>query len=46
MELTFGRKSKVLINLESNPDIKVSKTFREYYELLEKKNEISAGHTY
>ena len=33
-ELTFGRKPKVLLNIESNPDIKVSKTFREYYELL------------
>ena len=30
-ELTFGRKPKVLMNLESNPDIKVSKTFKEYY---------------
>ena len=33
-ELTFGRKPKSLINLESNPDIKVSRTFKEYYELL------------
>ena len=36
-ELTFGRKPKVLLNIESNPDIKVSKTFREYYELLNKR---------
>ena len=36
-ELTFGRKPKVLINLESNPDIKVSETFKEYYELLNKR---------
>ena len=36
-ELTFGRKPKVLLNLESNPDIKVSKTFKEYYELLNKR---------
>ena len=35
-ELTFGRKPKVLLNIESNPDIKVSKTFKEYYELLKK----------
>ena len=35
--LTFGRKPKALINLESNPDIKVSKTFKEYYELLNKR---------
>ena len=33
-ELTFGSKPKALINLESNTDIKVSRTFREYYELL------------
>ena len=36
-ELTFGRKPKVLLNLESSPDIKVSKTFKEYYELLNKR---------
>ena len=36
-ELTFGRKPKTLINLESNPDIKMSKTFQEYYELLNKR---------
>ena len=36
-ELTFGRNPKVLLNLESNPDIKVSKTFKEYYELLNKR---------
>ena len=33
-ELTFGGKPKALINLEPNPDIKVSKMFKEYYELL------------
>ena len=36
-ELTFGRKPKALINLKSNPDIKVSKTFKEYDELLNKR---------
>ena len=36
-ELAFGRKPKALINLESNPDIKVSRTFKEYYELLNKR---------
>ena len=36
-ELAFGRKPKVLLNIESNPDIKVSKTFKEYYELLNKR---------
>ena len=33
-ELTFSRKPKLLLNVESNPDIKVSRNFREYYELL------------
>ena len=36
-ELTFGRKPKLLLNVESNPDIEVSRSFREYYELLNKR---------
>ena len=36
-ELTFGGKTKLLIDVESNPDIKVSRSFREYYELLNKR---------
>ena len=36
-ELTFGRKPKMLIDLESNPDIKVSRSFKEYCELLNKR---------
>ena len=36
-KLTYGRKPRPLLNLDSNPDIKVSGTFREYYELLNKK---------
>ena len=36
-KLTFSRKPKPLINLDLNPDIKVSETFREYYELLNKR---------
>ena len=36
-ELTFGRKPKLLLNTESNPDIKVSRNFKEYYELLNKR---------
>ena len=35
-ELTFGRKPKLLLNVESNLDIKVSRNFKEYYELLNK----------
>ena len=36
-ELTSGRKPKLLLNIESNPDIKVSRNFKEYYELLNKR---------
>ena len=36
-ELTFGKKTKLLLNIESNPDIKVSRNVREYYELLNKR---------
>ena len=36
-ELTFGRKPNTLIHLESKPDIKVSRTYKEYYELLNKR---------
>ena len=35
--LTFGRKPKLLLNVDSNPDIKVSRNFKEYYELLKKR---------
>ena len=36
-ELALSRKPRPLLNLDSNPDIKVSGTFREYYELLDKR---------
>ena len=36
-ELTFGRKPKLLLNVETNPDIKISKNFREYYDSLNKR---------
>ena len=36
-ELTFGRKPKLLLNVETNPDIKVSRNFREYYDSLKKR---------
>ena len=36
-ELTFGRKPKLLLNTEANLDIKVSRNFKEYYELLNKR---------
>ena len=36
-ELTYGRKPRPLLNVDSNPDIKASGTLREYYELLNKR---------
>ena len=36
-QLMFGTKPRPLINLDSNPDIKASGTFREYYEFLNKR---------
>ena len=35
-KLVFGRKLKLLLDLETNPDIKVSTTFKDYYTLLNK----------
>ena len=32
----FGRKPKVLLDLKTDPDIKVSGTFADYYTLLNK----------
>ena len=36
-ELVFGRKPKVLLNLDTTPNIKVSGAFKDYYELLNKR---------
>ena len=36
-ELVFRRKPKILLNVETKPDIKVTHTFKEYYELLNKR---------
>ena len=36
-ELVFGRKPKLLLNLETMPDIKVAGTFRDYRTLLNKR---------
>ena len=36
-ELTYGRTARPLLNLDSNSDIKVSGTLREYYKLLNKR---------
>ena len=35
--LTFGRKPKLLLNVETSPDIKVSRNLREHYESLNRK---------
>ena len=36
-ELVFGRKPKILLNLETTQDIMETSTFKEYYELLNKR---------
>ena len=36
-ELVFGRKPKILLDLETDPDIKVSGTFKDYVILLNKR---------
>ena len=38
-ELVFRRKPKVLLNLETTPNIKVAGTFKDYYNLLNKRLE-------
>ena len=36
-ELVFGRKPKLLLNLESMPDIQVLGTYKDYYNMLNKR---------
>ena len=36
-ELVFGRKPKLLLDVKTDPDIKVVGTFKEYYRLLSKR---------
>ena len=36
-ELVFSRKPKLLLDLETNADIKVLGTFKDYYTLLNKR---------
>ena len=38
-ELVFGRKPKLLLDLETDPDVKVSGTYREYFFQLSKRLE-------
>ena len=35
-ELVFGRKPKILLNFGTDPDIKISGTFTDFYQLLQK----------
>ena len=41
-ELVFRRKPKVLLNLETTPDITTARTFKDYYDLLNKRLKISS----
>ena len=43
-ELAFRRKPKVLLNLETTPDIKVAGTFKDYHDLLNKRLEYLHKH--
>ena len=36
-ELIFGRQPKILLDLETDPNIKVSETYQDYYILLNKR---------
>ena len=36
-KLVFGRKAKILLDLETDPEIKVSKTYQDYCALLNKR---------
>ena len=36
-KLVFGRKPKLLLDLKTDPDIKVSVTYKEYYKRLEQR---------
>ena len=36
-ELIFGRQPKILLDLETDPNIKVSRTYQDYYTLLNKR---------
>ena len=38
-DLVFGRKPRVLIDLGTYPNVKVSATYKDFYELLNKKLE-------
>ena len=41
-KLVFGRKPKLLLDLETDPDVKVSGTYREYFLPIKQKARIFA----
>ena len=43
-ELVFGRKPKILLDLETDPDMKVSGLYKDYYTLLNKRLKIFTGY--
>ena len=43
-ELVFRRKPKVLLNLDTTPDINIAGTFNDYYNLLNKRLEYLHKH--
>ena len=45
-ELVFGRQPKLLLDLETDPDIKVSATYKEYYKRLEQRPKVFAKGTF
>ena len=36
-ELIFGRQPKILLDLETDPNIKISGTYQDYYTMLNKR---------
>ena len=44
-ELGFGRKLKLLLHLETMPDIRVSGTFKDYYNMLNKILQFSTSYS-
>ena len=44
-ELTLRREPRILLNLETYPDTRISGTYKDYHTLLTKRLKISAKHT-
>ena len=43
-ELVFGRRQKILINIETDPDIKISGTYKDYQHIANLEVRLSAKH--